>query len=65
MRREKANNGMKVFVYRRGGDSRKVATLTGVTNAISFEDHRLMLVQKNGDTTEWNTKEFKLTLYQN
>ena len=64
MDRHSANNGMKVFIYDKK-ESKKIAVIGNVTNAISFPNHRLMLVQRSGDVTEWDTQRFKITLYQN
>lgn len=56
--------GMKVFVYSKK-TSNVVAEIKDVTNAISFPNDRLMLVQRSGDMTEWDTRVYKITLYQN
>lgn len=55
---------MKVFVYDKK-NSKKIAELQDVTNAVALPYKKFMLVSKNGDTITYNTKEVKITIYQN
>ena len=56
--------GMKVFIYDKQ-TSDIVEVITDVTNAVSFPSHKLMLVRKGGQISEWDTTKYKITLYQN
>ena len=55
---------MKVFVYEKK-TNKKVAVINGVTNAVTSQDKRIMLVSKTGEILEFCTRTFKVVLYQN
>lgn len=56
---------MKVFVYDKK-HSKQVAVLKAVYSAKYDKDSRyITLLSENGDTHMWDTKQYKVTLYQN
>ena len=57
---------MKVFIYTKGKNSRKIATITDVEEVTEIKNANTIVIETYGGVAvTFNTKEVKTTIYQN
>lgn len=64
--RSRREQEMKVFVYTKSNESKKIATITDVRNVVEYKESGVISFEtKQGVFIQFDTKKVKTTIYQN